>query len=712
MSWKRVIPAFAMVAWIAGTACAEDGRTGMDVGPINRALSSDDPTCKVDADCATGETCTNGTCQIQRCANQKFESAPPLKARSYFAVDRELAVLDDGRNVVDAFEPTDGSFSRSGSLSLAFGAEKVVDTAGGNFSGNRPEGLAVAIAGRSTVSVITGRTRVEMPVGFVPIAVAAGDVDGDGTDEVAALAATGEVAVCVVAKKTCTKRRVDDITAKDLAMGDVDGDGRDEPVVLGDRRGGNSHVFVMNFDEAGTGQSAIEDLDTGHVAERIATGELDRVPPAEIVTLEDGGYLGFASDSVRLFGRKGGKLQELGTSTIAKDAVDLHVGDLDGDDKAEIVVLEKSGVEVFDVTSPSAIQSAYKTPLSSTTSPARIAMSDLDGDSPSGSLVGEKQLVPGPVVPVALLVYPPYSRQRSSGTASVVFGNTESNSESAETTVALSASLSLGFEVGFPLGAKGRFGASVDRSIALSKGISRSVSIGERFSVDARPELEGPDNGVVVLSNACFHAYTYTVDDPFGKLGEKINGDKKMSIFVPVGGQTSLWSLKRYNVLAERLGNLPKMAIPYKVGDPTSYPDKALTLGNKAIPEKDLLVSSPKAYRTSDVAGVFWWVGQGESRSQSVSTTTGIGVRGGITAGPVSAELSLARSTTDSYSIQMGKDAMFGGSVPPIRNDVNTPEDESQLYGYGFSPIVYRERYKTKDGNEGGFYVVTYSVNR
>ena len=346
------------------------------------------------------------------------------------------------------------------------------------------------------------------------------------------------------------------------------------------------------------------------------------------------------------------------------------------------------------------------------TSPAvtRIALADLDGDSPVGTLQGNPELVAGPVVPVSVLVYPPYSTTHSDGTAEIGLGNTESKNDTSITTVTLNAAFVLGFDAEIPGIAKIGIQGGVSTSLARTSAQSHTVSVGDRFSVSARPDLEGPDNGVAVLACACYHAYTYAIDDPAGKLGDRAADKRTMSLFVPVGGQTAVWSLKRYNALAARLGNLPSVTVPYIVGDPTSYPKTMSTLAGKPIPEEDMLFTTPKSYRTSDVAKVGWSLAVNDGVTNASSLTLGVSLRGILKAGPVVAETTVGASTTSAYSVTVGKEATFSGSVPPIRNGVRTPEDENALYGFGFAPIVYREHYTTKDGNEGGLYVVTYSV--
>lgn len=684
---------------LVGCASAPEGVPTLD-RPGLRALSSDDPSCGSDADCPPGEQCAAGVCQIQRCGAGSYASTSPLKKRSFVAVDRELVVAA-GRSVI-GYEPSSGSFARLSEPGIDAGGT-VIDTVGGSFDGKGAEAVAVAIASATSVAVFANGSRTDVPVGFVPVAIASGDVEGDGIDELVALAADGALAVCNVAKRTCTQRSTG-VTGVDLAMGDVDGDGHDEPVVLGKR--GSSEGVIVVID--GDGTSDVE-LDTGHAAQRIAVGNVDGAGAPEVVTLSDGGYLGFGTDTLRVYRQEGGGLKLAGESGLGSNAADVAVGDLDGDDRVDLLVLRDDGrVEVFDPSDPAHPTSTFAARLDAS-GPTRLALVDLDGDSPTATLEGDAQLVPGPVVPIAVLVYPPYSRQKSDGTGQVILGSSESKGETQASTVTLNVGAAIGFEAKFPIGIKTSVTASVDLAMASTTSKGRTVTVGERFSVDAKPETEGPDSAVTVLACACYHAYTYAVDDPKGRLGERVTG-KKMSLFVPVGGQTALWSLKRYNVVAKKLGGLPEISVPYAVGDPSSYPKVPTTLAGAAIPAKDMLFTTPKAYRTSDVARVMWNLSLAETEGRTEARTIGVRVRGQVEAGPVEIEGSIGRSTGEAYTISAGSEASFGGGVPPVRNDPRTPEDESELFGYGFSPIVYREHYETVNGNQGGYYVVTYTV--
>jgi hypothetical protein len=64
----------------------------------------------------------------------------------------------------------------------------------------------------------------------------------------------------------------------------------------------------------------------------------------------------------------------------------------------------------------------------------------------------------------------------------------------------------------------------------------------------------------------------------------------------------------------------------------------------------------------------------------------------------------------EGYSVSVGSEFFFGGGVPPIPDDPNTPEDEYAEYRFGFSPVVYRKHYADSEGNDAAMYVLDYSV--
>jgi hypothetical protein len=678
-------------------------------GPGAGALADDDPTCASDKECETGERCVDGVCQLQRCGTQPYTSIPPLGKTSLFGSDRELVVLPQDGLALVGLEPVGRAFTARPDLRLGYVGAKVVDASPARLIGGRGESMVALLDSGSSLVVTSSGARTFVGTGILPIAVDTADLDGDGEDEAVAVDKIGNLVVCTLgAARACRKTYLGNLETVDVALADLQGKGVPQAVVLATVNG-KSKLLVV--DVAGAKVAIARQIDTTHTLLRLASGNIDGANGEELIGLEDSGLGGFVGDTAYTYGMKNGALEELAKTSLPGDTIDIAVGDLDGDNKSDVLVLSGGGLtaDVRTAKPDFSLGSVYTSQLPASARATRLFVADIDGDSPTGTLVGAPSLVPGPVVPMAVLVHPPYSRTFSSGSPQVVLGNRESRSEVTDSTVSLKASVAVGFEAEFPAVAKAVVMTKVEVQIERTRASNRTISVGDRFALDARPELEGPDNGAVVLACACYHAYSYKVDDPAGKLAKPSMG-KLMSLFVPVGGQTSLWSVKRYNALAAKT-KLPMVRVPFLIGDPSSYPSTPSTLSGKPIAPEDMLFSTPRPYRTSDVASVGWSLDVSASESERESKQIGVSVRGQVKAGAVIVEGEVGVGAKQGYTLTVGKETSFSGMVPPVRDDPRTPEDEHVLHSYSFSPIVYREHYK-QDGAEGGFFVVSYTTSK
>lgn len=219
-------------AWMLATlaACAPnpfgDGR--VELGQPLGEWGQDDLSCGQDTDCFSGEVCESGTCQIERCAADLRPAGPPLGAGLTVARDDEFAFADSsafaGSYWVDAYQP-DAGFEYAEKV-----AAPIVDLAGGRFVDDAYESYAVAMQGRSTIVVPGVSASFDA---LEAIAIAAGDIDGDGLDEVVALGADFAVALCDVDLGACEHWKIDSSGVPlDVTAGDIDGDGCAEPVLL------------------------------------------------------------------------------------------------------------------------------------------------------------------------------------------------------------------------------------------------------------------------------------------------------------------------------------------------------------------------------------------------------------------------------------------------------------------------------------------------
>jgi hypothetical protein len=324
-------------------------------------------------------------------------------------------------------------------------------------------------------------------------------------------------------------------------------------------------------------------------------------------------------------------------------------------------------------------------------------------------------LIPGDVVPVALGLFPPYEAEFSDGEASVAIGRADSSSESFSDSVSLDMGIDMGVSIGLFDIAKAGLGTRISRSVRFSEDNTFRKSIGTRYS--ARPEsyFEGEPYGVVTMTCGCFHGYKYRIEDPAGMLGD--GGDQEEFILmVPVGGSELLWSTRRYNAMAEAVGNLPIMEIPYQLGNPDSYPPGPEKLDGSPIPAEDFVFTEPPSILVSDAGSSGFRMSVGEDTTNSVSMSTSIGFRVDVSSeipiigGGVKFGADLGVGWGQGYSVRVGESAFFGGNLPPLPDNPNTPEDEYLDHAYTTMPFVYREHYTNANGEDAAYYVVSYAV--
>jgi hypothetical protein len=672
----------------------EDDRGG--TGPGDDPWQDDDPSCETEADCAPGEGCENGLCLVKRCG-ESYASVAPMGDNHYFGTDAEMVVLSDAA-FIDAFESQGGDYINSWDL----GAETIVDVAGGNFDGNRPMGVAVALQYSDVIHVRLASGVKELAVGIWPVAIASGDVDNDEKEELVVFAADGRIELCDVDTEACQSAEIAGAAGKDVEIADVDGDGYAEALFLFDMNG-ESELVVWNLDAAATGQDESYGWVFNFPIRSIGAGDLDGDTVAEVVALEDGGWWGWADDKLHLFSPKDESL--LGNVGINGHTRDVAVGDRDSDDVAEVVVLrEDHKLELLGAAGGS-LSSIMVADVTVGTEATRVSMLDWDGDSASGRLVSGPELVTGEMIPTTVLTFPPYPRDIAAGTSSVDVGNAESTSETRSDTISLKLGVMVGYGLETPI-FEAKVSAQLEKSWSVTQSVSQSLSIGQYFYIEADPSLHGADYGAVIMSCGCYHRYRYETEDPRSTIG---GSGQIVEIFIPVGGQTVLWSSKRYNAMAAALGTLPQIAIPYRVGDPSSYPDAPLNLEGQLIQEADMVFPNLPSFQVSDVGTTSFRIYAGETTTNELSEETSVGVSGSFGAGGFEVELSAGVGYATGYAISVGNEALFAGDVPPIPNDVDTPEDEFAIHRYSFTPLIYRQRYLDFAGEETGYYVVAFA---
>lgn len=680
------------------------------------SLDARDVQCKSDADCNAGEACGDGVCQMRRCAEASYTSISPLGTMGYFKRDRELVVVGQGTQL-QGYDTEDHAFVRPKDSAWSSTTGNIVDVAGGNLLGTRPEAVVFVTEGSQVLSVQSGQKSTKnIQLTFSPIALAVADVDADETDDIVAVSANGMVAVCSAVSGACETTNGTPppaagaspgaIEVLDATAGDVDGDGYAEAILLT-----NKSFVVVNFDSAKTGNTKVIEYASGKEFKRLAAGDLDGDGADDLVAVYDG-YLG---DDLHLFSLRGGTVTPKTTLGTSNGTVDVAVG-MFGRDRPEIALLRSNdSTEMFALDSSGQLVSEYQGLLSST-QVTRIATADVDGDSPARRVLGAPKLVPGNVVPIAVLTLPPYSRTHSDGRSSVSAGHASATGETKSEGTVFAVQAGLGFSQEFSVFAKAvevEVEAHYSQETWKTRGVSNSLSKSASFEIEANPEMEGFDSGAVVLGCGCYHEYKYALDDPAHKMGEGADG-KEFSLFVPVDAQTSVWSTRRYNALVAALGDkkLPAIKIPYQLGQVSSYPTKPVTLDGELIQQRDMIFTSPPTLRSSDVAATSFELSVEREETNEELVYKGFGGSGTVGVFGVTASGSVDAMSMNGYEVSVSKTSTFSGTIPPLRNDPSTPEDELKLYGYSVTPLLYRHRYVDGAGREGGFLVLTYAVGK
>jgi hypothetical protein len=643
-------------------------------------------------------------CRPKQCDNGPYQSLAPMGPHRLLFRDEEIAVIDSsssqGSYWVDAYGASGSiDYHGPGGGSISIGNTSLVDlTRIDTASG---AGMVVARSGQSAVTITsTAFTAFTLDVGLVPVAVGAGDVDGDGNDDVVAIDSNGNVAVCALTG-SCKHWKFDGVGPVDLAVADVDGDGLAEVVLLFNQNNKGLAV-VWNVD---TNTTVAAGFDTTFMA--VTAVDIDHDGFAEVALLEDGGWLGLASDRVNLY-KVGSQWTGMGVASVNRSAVDISSGNPNGQTNGDAIVVLGSGgsLEVLRWDGQN-LSTAYSGSTSATSSPKRVALWDVDGDSVAAKLVAGPDLVAANLAPIMVVTFPPYDATiPNGGTSGVAIGNRTDQGMDMTTTVSMNAGVEVGVGGDFLGIFTANLSETVSQTVSRSQTLSKHYSVGTRFSLKPQVDLYGDRYGAVVVGGTCFHNYIYELVDPTNRMG---GTGHQMMMVVPVGGTTTVLSTPRYNALAQIETNLPIIQVPTQIGNPKSYPQSPMKLDGTPVQEDEQVFPQRPTLMVSDSATVAFSLSVSSSVTNTQSLTTSISLSSSLGALGVTFGAMLGASWGQSYALTIGNAAEFSGDVPPVPDDPHTPEDEYQTHGFSYTPYVYRETYGTGD-SASGYYVINYAV--
>ena len=697
-----------------------------DAGPGTEAWADENITCETNSDCFAGEACLNDVCQPSQCEGGLAASTAPMGSAFTFFSDNEIGIADassyEGGYWVDTYAPDGTRNEYEGSTEVA--SSQLVDLSGGRFDKSQRAEYVVAIEGRSSIGLASTGDTDWISLSFQPTALDAGDTDADGLDEIVVASEDGQVNSCNLDAGTCDGWNFSDnenLSLLDVTTGDVDADAVAEIILLVEM-GSDRLIYVLNHDHEGKDQPSSYQTMVEDVI-RIDAGDLDGDRIAEIVALKDVNSIPVwgEEDQLMVFNVMevaSSDLDEPGNLTLVTEETtegleelkDLEVSDTDADGFSEIFAVDETGkLTSYDLETTTLYQ-RYSRSLDVNVDPFRLALADADGDSPNATLMDGPTLAKGAPVPAAMILLPPYDIDNSDDASGSFYGAFENTSEYFDDTI----SLGMGVDVGVKAEFMDMFGASFSQNVgwrvSQTFGEGYRLSVGERFGMKADPAMYGPYHGAVVLYWGCFETYTYEVNDPNGHASD-MDGETFV-LSVPVGGSTSVWSLARYNALAEALGTMPVLEVPYAVGDVDDYPSYPERIDGTPIPDEDLVFSEIRWYTAPDVGSIAYRRSISEESSYRSSWDTSIGTSAGGTVAGVKVGVSADYGWGQSYSLRMGSGAMFSGSVAAVPDNPNTPEDEYEMYGFRFAPAVYRHWYTNSAGDPAALYVMTYAAER
>ena len=687
-----------------------------DIDELDNLWAAAELACETRSDGLGHETCINNVCQIDRCTAAQYESLAPLGDNFLFYADLEIGIIDkqdwNDEYWVDAFSP--GNATLDYDMSWNLGDEPAIDIAGGDLLGTDEELYAVILEDVAQLFLLTDEGSQSQGLPFIPTAIAAGDVDSDSVAEVIVVGGH-EFAVCDLHLSYCQPFELDEgIEMVDVAVGDVDGDVLREAVFLYEDSSNRRMLHVVNFDSDQTQQELSWTLEVDEDTYRIASGNLGGANRAQIVGLQEGGWMNLNDDELGVYElvelADGDELQRvLSEETGFNRLVDITIGDTNADEVAELLLLDSDNKLASVLFEDGELDFAWTVEFDITGEPGRIAMADRDQDSPRAVLSEGPEVIPGASVPVVAMLLPPYSYEYSAGFSSTGYGMSETVSENYSDTVSMSVGMDVGVSGNFLGLFAAKYSEKVGVSASMTLGETQNTSTGNRSSMRSQPDDFGFHYGAVVVSWGCFHAYTYVVNDP----ADRVPGSdgELIVLTVPVDSGTAMISTNRYNALATAVGDLPILEVPYTIGDPYDYPRQPETIYGEPIEDEQYVFPDLAWYEVSDVGYVGWFNVVGQSVTNSSTYGMDMGVSAGVTVAGIAVGVSTSAGWGKGYSLTLGETATFYGGIPPFRDDPETEVDEYTDNFYRVAPVVYMQDYTDSQGNTSAFYVSTYAVD-
>jgi uncharacterized membrane protein len=578
---------------------------------------------------------------------------------------------------------------------------------------------------------------------------AAGDVDGDGFDDIVTLSDYGTGGKILMAWKTkpygenrwtydtnlCTvflnteEDSVDGTTAfsdsetiASIDCGDYQGDGDDE-IVLITKEG----RFVWVDLEVGANMYQVLKTSSYFPPEilslmsltkmtelmkfKVRVGDLDGNKDAETVVLYMMPFSGVSMmrvydwNNTLLGTSKPNNVWNNWNRTFASYVSDVAIGDMDADGCEDLAVGQYSNlagakVKVYkgaNVTSASTSKDIIIISASTAPKIPCLALGDFDGKGGvMAQFVEEMPPKPPKVHPIAVINAPPYEEGLNTGSATYTTSSEQSYESSKGFTVSAGISVAVGGGVDIPFVGEvsAKIGVSVEREWSRTR--SSGYSLAESRSYTAN------NKDVVIGMKTDYVTYKY-----------KLLGPANATVRFDQCANSTVYISVPVNIVTEALTideamEDPLFASAYRfnhtVGDVSSYPT---SLSQIVTPYTDTLLGANNPIKVDSLLERSWEVSEtewsGTSFEESISVTVTAGVETPYTQTDISGGLGQTKSHTFSNSFTQA----LGGTTTEI------PLAADPLFGYKYTPHVMRV---LKSG--GGFlpdlcyYQLVYVVNQ
>ena len=227
--------------------------------------------------------------------------------------------------------------------------------------------------------------------------ITTGDIDADGRDEIIVGAGTGGGPQIRVFESDGQVKPIqffafhpDSRTGVDVAAGDVDGDGKDE-IAVSQLANGEAWVKVYRYDDGQTIMGEWRAFAAGvNSGATVAMGDIDRDGLAEIIVGAGTG----GGPQIRVFEYNGEvkPIQFFAFHPDSRTGVDVAAGDVDGDGKDEIAVSQlangEAWVKVYRYNNSQTVVSEFRAYAAGVMSGANVDLVDIDNDGQAEILTG------------------------------------------------------------------------------------------------------------------------------------------------------------------------------------------------------------------------------------------------------------------------------------------------------------------------------------